>query len=188
MQSKHTKHTKYTRFNTPGEAHGLSFSCYKKRRFLNNDRTRNYLVESINKARMKHKFDVWAYVIMPEHVHLLIFPSREVYSISDILKSIKLPVARKSISYLESYGSGIIRLLETGLESPKYRFWQDGGGYDRNISNHGELIRLVDYIHDNPVTMGLCGSSVDWFWSSARDWLTGVDGAIKIDRETFPFS
>ena len=182
------KQSKYLRFNTPGEAHGISFTCFHNLKFLNNDRTRNYLVESINRAKEVHMFDVWAYVIMPEHVHLVIFPSEEEYSISEILKGIKVPVAKRSIAYLRKCRSGILKFMETGLMKPQYRFWQDGGGYDRNMIDYKELVNLVDYIHNNPVQRGLCESSVDWFWSSARDWELGIDGPIKINKETFPFS
>ena len=70
------------RFNAPWDAHELTFSCYRGREFLSRDRTRLYFVEAVNKAREKHVFDVWAYVIMLEHVHLLIWPREETYSIS----------------------------------------------------------------------------------------------------------
>ena len=177
---------KYLRFNTPGQPHGLSFSCYRNRKFLNYKRTRLYLVDSINKAREKHQFDIWAYVIMPEHLHLLIFPKEDVYSISEILKSIKQPVARRTITYLRKNKPGLLCLLETGLITPKYRFWQDGGGYDRNIRSLDELTRFRDYAHNNPVRRGLVDNPEQWYWSSARDWISGIRGPIKLDKESFP--
>jgi len=178
---------KYIRFNTPGDPHAISFSCYRNRNFLNYRRTRKYLVDAINAARIKYQFDIWAYVIMPDHFHVLIFPRLEEYSISDILKSIKQPVARRTINYLRQNKPGILKHLETGLEKPKYRFWQDGGGYDRNIRNSTELSEYIDYIHENPVKAGLVDNSVGWYWSSASDWLMDIPGPIRIDRETISF-
>ncbi|NLX99777.1 MAG: hypothetical protein GXY83_27080 [Rhodopirellula sp.] len=48
-------------------------------------------------AREKHGFDLWAWVVMPEHVHLLIYPKLPGYRIDKILASIKRPVARNAI-------------------------------------------------------------------------------------------
>jgi len=178
--------TKYTRHNIPGCAHGLSFSCYRNRKFLNRRRTRLYLIDAINTAREKHSFDLWAYVIMPEHVHLLIFPRYDEYSISDILRSIKQPVARRAIAFLRRNHPDLLRLMENGKKHHPYSFWQDGGGYDRNIRNHAELVRFLEYAHNNPVRRGLVEHPEQWYWSSASEWLSNTPGPILIDRESFP--
>jgi putative transposase len=54
------------RFNEPGHAHLLTLSCFCRRPFLSKDRSRMWLVEAIDRAREKHAFDLWAYVVMPE--------------------------------------------------------------------------------------------------------------------------
>jgi putative transposase len=142
------------------------------------------LVESIQHARDSYNFSVLAYIIMPEHAHLVIFPRDESYSISSMLKSIKQSVARRATNYLRDCDSGILRFMETGLSWPRYRFWQNGGGYDRNVRNRDELERLIDYILANPVKKGLVENVEDWYWSSARDWLYGEEkGPILIDRD-----
>jgi putative transposase len=68
------KHCK--RYNDPGHAHELTFTCFKNQPFLAKDRARSWLAEAIALARRKHSFHVWSYVFMPEHVHLLIWPTR----------------------------------------------------------------------------------------------------------------
>jgi len=181
-----TATSKYVRFNIPGDAHALSFACFRNRRFLNYSLTRKYFIEALSAARKKHNFHIWAYVIMPEHAHLLIFPRNESYSISDILQSIKQPVARKAIRFLRQNRPEVLRLMETGEKHHPYRFWQDGGGYDRNIRDHDELVRFVEYAHDNPVKRGLVEKPEDWYWSSAREWISGEHGPIRVDKESFP--
>jgi len=77
--------------------------------------------------------------------------------------------------------------METGAQKPRWRFWQDGGGYDRNIRDSRELERLINYIHENPVRRGLVKNAAEWYWSSAHDWLNGTDrGPLQIDRESIP--
>lgn len=162
----------------------MTFSCYRRRQFLSRDRTRTYLAQAVRKARQKHAFDVWAYVIMPEHVHLLIWPRRESYSISAILKSIKQSVSRRAIGWLRRENPGGLVHLDTGQKWGRYRFWQDGGGYDRNIYRTKTLRKAIDYIHENPVERGLVKRAEDWPWSSARQWELGERGLIEIDRES----
>ncbi len=102
---KHIKQKTCRRYNIIGDAHALTFSCYKRQPFLARDRARTWLVESLDTARKKHTFDLWAYVLMPEHVHLLIFPTTDDYSISAILTDIKLPVTRKALKYIRTHRS-----------------------------------------------------------------------------------
>lgn len=64
------------RYNEPGHAHALTFSCFQRRPFLARDRTRQWMLEAIDQARTKHGFHLWAYVLIPEHVHLLLGPTQ----------------------------------------------------------------------------------------------------------------
>jgi len=177
---------KYQHYNIPGDPHGLTFICYKKMRFLKSDYARELLARAIDAASYKHNFAVWAYVIMPEHLHILIYPRNENYSISEILKSIKQPVARQIVNHLKENNSPKLQLLATGTRHHPYRFWQDGGGYDEVIRTYRGLIRFVDYLHENPVVRGFVENAVDWEWSSARDWILGEKGPVEIDLEYFP--
>ena len=67
-----------------------------------------------------------------------------------------------------------------------YRFWQRGGGYDRNIVEPDTALKQVEYIHFNPVRRGLCTRPEDWLWSSAADFSGERTGPLRIDRESLP--
>lgn len=122
---------------------------------------------------------------MPDHIHLLIYPEKDVYSISDILKSIMQPVAISVIAFLKKSNASVLNSLRTGSMEPPFRFWQDGGGYDRYYWNPVELRRQIDYIHNNTVRRGLAETAIDWKWSSARDWLLDEEGPVKIRKDRF---
>ena len=141
------------RYNIPDHAHALTFSCYRRSPLLDSELAREFTAAAIERAREKHRFHLWAYVLMPEHMHILILPLNEHYSISDILKSIKQSVSRKVIGDLKKHNTGALMYVETGLARPEHRFWQDGGGYDRNCWSKGEIMRQMEYIHNNPVRM-----------------------------------
>src|SRR5262249_53712719 len=90
------------RFNEPGQPRELTFSCYRHFPFLARDRTRQWLAEALEHAPTKFGFQLWAYVFMPEHVHLLVYPGDAPEQMSRFLKAVKEPVARQVIAYLES--------------------------------------------------------------------------------------
>jgi putative transposase len=186
METGETHRKKCCRYNFPGNAHELTFSCYRGRPFLSKDRTRGYLVDAILAAKHKHAFDLWAYVFMPEHVHLLICPHEEAYSIATILRAIKQPASRRAMIYLREHNPQALAWLATGQTKTPYCFWQAGGGYDRNMTSVETLVKAAKYIHANPVRRGLVMHPGEWPYSSAHDWETGTSGLLPIDFDTFP--
>ena len=174
-------------FDLPGDAHFLTFSCYHRLPLLGKDRTRKWLIDAIEKARVKHNFDLWAWVFMPEHVHLLIYPRDSDYNTSRILSAIKRPVGERAIAYLVDRKSRFLERLTVRNRTRTYRrFWQAGPGYDHNIDDPETAHRVVEYIHENPLRRGLVERVGDWYWSSARDWDGRDDIPIRVNRTVPP--
>jgi len=162
------------RWNEPGHAHELTFSCFHRLPLLSRDRSREWFVKAVNRARANYRFDIWAYVIMPEHVHMLICPRDSDYDISPILGSIKWPVSIKAKRYVRRYAPHWLPRLTDKQPNGRssFRFWQRGGGYDRNARADRTLGAMIDYIHANPVRRGLVERPEQWRWSSAA-WYDG---------------
>jgi len=173
--TRERKHKTCRRYNDPGDAHALTFSCFHGRKFLAKQRSCRWLIESLHSARERLSFHVWAYVVMPEHCHVLVFPRQQDYSISRILEAIKLPVTRRAKSYLEQNHPEALRLMrdEQPGGSVAYRFWQRGGGHDRNLREPEAIHAEIEYMHNNPVRSRLVARAEDWPWSSAA-WYAGV--------------
>jgi putative transposase len=175
---------RHRNINSPGHAHEVTCSCYRRLTLLNYDRTREWLVEALVRGRERHGYDLMAYVIMPDHFHVLLFPARHPYSMAAILRSIKQPVARRATEHLRTHApEHLPRLAVTRPDGRiEHRFWQQGGGYDRNLWEPAALWNSVSYIHRNPVEAGLCEREEDWRWSSAR-WYKNLDGVnLAMDR------
>ncbi|MEW5994215.1 MAG: transposase [Candidatus Zixiibacteriota bacterium] len=177
---------KRVHFNSPGHAHELTFSCYRNRPFLIDEQTCQYLADAVNQARDKHCLKIWAYVFMPDHVHLLLYPESEDYSMSSVLLTIKQSVARRVLIHVRKHRPALLKQFATGHRSKPYHFWQDGGGYDRNLTNRTAILKAVDYIHNNPVRKGLVSSPGEWKWSSFSDWHDEKPGPIHVDRDGLP--
>ena len=88
---------------------------------------------------------------------------------NQILLSIKQSVSRKAIIYLKKHNPKGLESIATGQKHSPYHFWQDGGGYDRNITSSHTIKNVVRYIHNNPVRRELVASAEQWYYSSAKD-------------------
>jgi putative transposase len=176
------------RYNAAGDAHALTFNCFQRRPFLSKDRSRRWLVRALEISRERHGFDLWAWCIMPEHVHLLIYPPQADDSISAILKTIKQSVTRVALKYVREEAPDSLKQFEDRQPngSISYRFWQRGGGYDRNVTEPRTIFAEIDYIHANPVRRGLCQRSVEWRWSSAQEYAKRGSGELRLDFQSLP--
>ena len=170
------------RYNEPGQPRELTFSCYRHYAFLDRDRTRQWFCEALEAARTKFNFQLWAYVIMPEHVHVLVYPGEAPEEMSRFLQAVKEPIARKAIRFFKANAPSWLTRV-TVREGPRirHRFWQPGGGFDRNVTSVEVLRAMIDYIHSNPVRRGLVATAEDWEWSSAR-WFAGFR-PVKLEMD-----
>jgi len=174
------------RFEHENHARYLTFSCYRRLSLFENDRIKDAFVEQISRSRDRMGFNLLAWVIMPEHVHLLIWPRLPEYPVSAVTKSMKRTFAHRVIHRWRELDAAILK--ELGARDGQTRFWQRGGGYDRNILGGPELNEKIRYIHMNPVRRGLVERAEDWAWSSAR-WYDGKrDDELPIDENRKPGS
>ena len=175
------------RYNVDGHARYLTFSCFQNRPFLRSRRARGWFVDALLAARERWGFSLWAYVIMPDHVHLLLLPQRGA-DIQGILRSCKQPVTERAKAWLQRHEPDGVRIMVDAQPdgTVAYRFWQRGGGYDRNITTPEEAHEKAIYIHNNPVRAGLVDRPEQWPWSSHRAWQRSGEAPIPIDRETLP--
>ena len=173
MTSPENTDTWYKRvkhFNLAGHIHFLTFSCYRRMPLLAHELWCSWLAESISRSLEKHNVALWAYVFMPDHVHLLVRPRNDIYDISDFLRSMKISSAKRILNSFREQHAPILNKLQTqgiGADS-LYRFWQAGPGYDKNIWTLEKAVEKANYCHRNPVKRNLVASPEDWKWSSYR--------------------
>ena len=165
-------------YHEPGDLHELTFSCYRRITLLTNNAWREHLARSIDDACEAEQCKLIAFVFMPEHVHLLLWPQTNVPQIDLVLKRLKRPVSIKARDDLRASNATVLQRLIVRERPGKYsfRFWQEGPGYDRNLQTCEAVLASIDCIHLNPVKRGLCQRTRDWRWSSVRFYESG--GAI----------
>jgi putative transposase len=145
------------RFQQTGHLHFVTFSCYRRCDYLRAPMARDVFEEALERIRCRYEFEVVGYVVMPEHVHLLVSePSGGSLDVG--LQALKLSVSRRS---------------ERG------RFWQ-ARYYDFNVYSEDKRVEKIDYMHWNPVKRGLVERMEDWKWSSYRFYRTGEVGRVDV--------
>ncbi|MDP8241312.1 MAG: transposase [Candidatus Hatepunaea meridiana] len=169
------------RFDNNYQVHFLTFSCYKRLRLFVNDNLCHLFAEHLGLARTRRKFKLYAFVIMPDHVHLLLQPAID-DSINKVLLSLKKSFSYEALRFISNdYPELFNRLKLSQAGHEIRRFWQAGGGYDRNIYNTETLRKAIDYIHLNPVRIGLVKNLIDWRWASTRFWILNINEPLKMN-------
>ncbi|ARU40539.1 hypothetical protein CCB80_05055 [Armatimonadetes bacterium Uphvl-Ar1] len=155
-------------YNCPCHAHELTFSTFLRHPFFFDPLIAEAFVQNLARIKDALNIEVIAYVVMPEHCHLLIWPRDEEYQIANILRHLKGPVAKKVLKDFPNIRN-LCRVEVSGRNKEVHRFWQPGGGYDRNMWSDKAIYNSISYIHNNPVKRGLCETSEAWPWSSASN-------------------
>ena len=146
------------RFQHTGDLHFLTFSCYRRKPSLGTPSARDRFEFSLEATRTRYNFHILGYVIMPEHVHLLVTEPPE-EALSKAMQALKQSISRH---------------LKT--DEP---FWETRY-YDFNVRTERKRIEKLRYIHRNPVTRGLIVSPEEWPWSSFRQYALGADGIVTV--------
>jgi putative transposase len=140
----------------------VTFCCYHRRPFFAANPSKQVFEIALERVRRSFGLCVYGYVVMPEHVHLLLSEPQQ-GKLADALKSLKQGVSRRLIGDAE-------------------HFWQKRY-HDFNIRNHQQFTEKLRYTHRNPVKSGLCERAEDWEWSSFLHYAAGVAGRVEIESE-----
>lgn len=160
-----------------GQLRYLTCSCRHRLPLFGNDRIKQVFVERLYHERERHGFELWAWVVMANHVHLLLRPARGA-DVPGILWCLKRSIASEVVGRWRELDAPVLRRITD--KNGRARFWDPGGGYDHNVISAERRRQKVLYIHENPVRKGICTEPTDYPWSSARSY-AGWEGAWAID-------
>jgi putative transposase len=147
------------RYQETGELHFVTFSCVRHRPILGSAEARDHLLRLLEGTRVRYGMGVHGYVVMPDHVHLLVAePEKAALSLAvQILKQ------RFSRTRMEEY-----------VWEPRY--------YDFNVRTEEKRIEKLRYLHRNPVKRGLVTEAGEWRWSSFRAYRDLEEGPVGLVR------
>ena len=145
-------------YDDSGTARFVTFCCYRLENYLDDLRAVELTVKYIDAVRSKQDLRLLGYVIMPEHVHLVLLPP-DGTKLGLVIREIKSRMAREYFSKHSPTASG------------KRVFWQRRC-YDHNCRTVESVTEKINYCHNNPVRRGLVAGPGDYEWSS-HNWYQG---------------
>jgi putative transposase len=146
------------RYQQCGCFHFVTFGCYHRFQQLGTASARELFERSLEAMRLRYDFVVCGYVVMPDHVHLLMSEPKKAL-LSKAIQALKLSVS---------------------VQSRQRPFWQ-ARYHDFNVYNEEKRIEKLRYMHRNPVRSGLAEKPEAWAWSSFRHYAAGIEGTVEIE-------
>lgn len=173
--------TQLRHFDHDGRVRFVTFSCHKRLPLLTNNRFRSIITRWLAAAREEHGFKLLGYVIMPEHVHIVIWPP-EGSAVGTIVGRIKQESAKEILRILDSVSSPLLgKLTITRNGEIKRAFWQRRC-YDHNCRGANSVWEKIEYCHKNPVKRGMVRDPSRWTYSS-HNWYQGDrDVPLQMDE------
>jgi putative transposase len=175
------------RFYGANDLHFLTFSCYQWQPLFSSATRCDLFLQILERVRRRYRLVLLGYVVMPEHVHLLLSePQRS--TLSTAIQALKIGFIRslqgdsavpRSRKGGETWGTPVQGTPDRQTPVSPNRFWQ-ARFYDFNVWTERKRIEKLRYIHRNPVKRGLVSAPEQWRWSSFRWYLCGEVGPVRI--------
>jgi putative transposase len=146
------------RYQFAGDLHFVTFSCDQRSPYLALPSAKCLFEEALERVRIRYELYVIGYVVMPEHVYLLLSE----------------PASAPLSKALQSLMSSVAKL------SKQRPFWLPRY-YDFNVFTARKRVEKLRYMHRNPVKRGLTKRPEDWQWSSFRHYATGERGTVEVE-------
>ena len=143
------------------------------------------IIDSLNYYRYQYTCKIIGYVIMPDHIHLLIWP-QDAHIITDFMRDFKRFTSGRITrqAKLEGKTDWVKKVEDAGNETQRadYKVWQDSF-WEQSIYTRHFLEQKLNYIHMNPVRAGICANAEDYPYSSYRNYYFHDNQFIEIDNE-----
>ena len=163
-----------------GFLHFITTSCYRRRPLLASRSRRNLFLKILEQVRVRYGFAVIGYVVMPEHVHLLLSePERD--HPSTVMQVLKQRFARPVLKQMRPQKQSVQSALWPG-DLDLEHVWQRRY-YDFVVRTGKKRVEKLQYMHRNPVKRGLVLAPEQWAWSSYRWYAYGEAGPVLVNEE-----
>ncbi|MFA6042444.1 MAG: transposase [Patescibacteria group bacterium] len=176
------------RFHEDSYGHFVTTKTFQSQRLFTDPKNCQMVLDNLEFYRQQLHFDVLGYCLMPDHFHMIVWWDVDAHpklTIGKIMQGIKSHSAKEIVTYHQLGRRGPLtspggkrpgqgtRATHPGVYPKRRmsvqttRIWQPSF-YDFNIHSDNKLRQKLAYIHNNPVTAGLCKNPEDWPWSSYR--------------------
>jgi len=172
----HLKHYEHT-----GTARFITLSCYHNYNLFKTDQTKEIFITNLKQLKSKYQFKLFGFVIMPNHVHLVLLPESD-QQLSKIIGVLKSLTAREIFALWHKMGLEIFNKLKIVRNGKTQNIFWQRRYYDHNCRTKETTIEKTEYCHNNPVVSGIVKNQSEWRWSS-YNWYNGnKDVILEMDK------
>src|SRR5271166_1061456 len=161
------------------DLHFITFSCYRRQALLSNPHRRDLFLNVLEDVRRRYQWVVIGYVVMPEHVHLLV-SEPEQRPLDTAIQALKLGFSRRLLAEERRRFARVSKPARPGAPDRPSRVWQ-ARYYDFNVCTSAKRIEKLRYMHRNPVRRGLVEVPEQWPWSSFRAYAHQESGLVSVN-------
>ncbi len=160
-------------------SHFITTSCYQRLPLLGSPENRDLFLRVLEQVRVRYRFVMAGYVVMPEHVHLLLGEPRR-GNPSVVMQALKQGFTRRLLSRLRA-----------AKNPPEPSFWRvplehnqiwQPRFYDFLVFTERKRVEKLRYMHRTPVKRGLVLEPQDWRWSSFRHYAYDEPGLVLVNE------
>lgn len=177
--------TKY-RANVPGKAYFITITTVNWVDLFTRQGLRKIITDSLNYCQKHKGLEVYAYCLMPSHLHLMCRAQDDEQKLYEIIRDFKKFTSKKIVEYIqenpESRREWLLEMFQKACEDltrdQQYKVWQDGYHAEMLTSNKF-IYQKLNYIHMNPVKDGLVENAWDYMFSSARNY-ADMQGPVEV--------
>ena len=174
--------SRYFRFYDQDKPYFISFAVIGWIDVFTRSIYREIVIDSLNYCVKEKGLIIDAWVLMTNHVHLLM--GRRTAKLQDIVRDLK---KFTSVQLLDSIANNKLESRRTwmmdmfrkaGVKCPNnthYQFWQQDN-HPLEVNHEQQMLNFINYIHQNPVRSNLTEEATDWHFSSAAHWLLDPPG------------
>jgi putative transposase len=176
----------YPRIREDGKVYYITTNIQRRLRIFTSPSFIIPILDSLNFYRHQHKCKIFGYVIMPDHLHLLIYPTGESSTVSDFTRDFKRftsgRISRQA--ELENKSDWMKTFLESGEQSQRgeKQVWQESF-WEQMIYTEKFMRQKLNYIHMNPVRAEIVNDPTDYPYSSCRNYELDDTMLIEIDKD-----
>jgi len=172
--------TRLRHFDNLGTVRFITIACLRRMQLMQNDETKRIVLRQLNVSRLKHRYRILAYTVMPNHMHAVLWPL-DGTPMGRVIGELKALTTKEVLESWDKDGNPDSNHLFVNRGGKTHKSLWIPRCFDHNCRTIETVREKIEYCHMNPVRAGLVASPEEWQWSSYGWYKGDRTGLVPID-------